>query len=184
MANLVRNLDLELPIFSRWTPVAWSSSDIRKRADSSAEKFVRRVTLKYAGATSLRSALEAADATFQRVAEFADIDVVDYRWGLSQRRPSRSARKFDSWRLESDLVPTEYHLVAEVANVSPLVEPPNALWESVRDKINTFNYDQTIPGPKIHEVHTGAVGFREVENEGEIALRGIILDIDPYLRRD
>jgi len=181
MTEHVHNLDLDLPIFPRYKSVAWSTEDIKACAKSHREKFVRRVTLQYTGATSLKAALNTADETLNRIAEYADIDVVEHRWGLSRRRPSRNAWRYDDWRLQSDFVPQGYQLVAEVANLAPLIDPPEDIRSKLCAKLNAFYYDQSIPGPKIGEIHIGAVGFHQIEKESSAAIQATILDIDPYL---
>jgi hypothetical protein len=178
---LIRNKGLELPVFSRWTPVAWTSDEIRARARTGVDTFVRRTTLRCAGAVSLKGALQIADDIFNRAAEHANIEVVEHIWGLSLRRPSHKARKYEHWRLRNDLVPQGYSLVAQVANLAPLVEPDTNTYHTVCEALNDFHNSSRIPAPKMSELHIGAVGFRQIETGNGLALRGVILDIDPYL---
>lgn len=180
---LGRNKGLELPIFPWWTHVAWTTEQIRARAASGAKKFVRRASLSHAvGATGLIEALEAADRALNSIAEYAGITVVEHTWGLYKGQPPRRVRKYEGWRLASEFVPNGYYLVAEVANVGPLVEVETGSepWLQICKRINTFYEDTSIPGPKMSNIDVNQVGFHQVQTaDGLASLGATILDIDP-----
>jgi hypothetical protein len=175
---------MELPVFPWWTRVAWTKEQIRTRANSDAPNFVRAVMLRHAvGATSLLEALEIADDTMNRIAGYAGVGVVEHTWALYKGQPPRRLRKYDEWRFRNDFVPQGYQLVARVATVPSLIEvgdENNDYRLGVQAKINAFNRDPTIPGPKMPEIHVGQMGFYLAQTPDGLpgSLSATILDID------
>ncbi|HSX42484.1 MAG TPA: hypothetical protein VLF59_00175 [Candidatus Saccharimonadales bacterium] len=142
---------------------------------------MRRITLSL-GATSLKGALKDADEAMNRVADYAGIEVVEHTWGLTKQQPSRRAYKYESWRLnDTTIIPSGYHLVAEVTNMAPLTEPDTPTVHALNKKLYEFYTDPNIPGPKMSNLAAHQVGFRHVEVDGEQTLSGVLLDIDPIL---
>jgi hypothetical protein len=149
MANMIRNYNLELPVFGPETPVAWTSWDIQHAARQERE-FVRRIMFHseppYYG--NLKRGLALGNLILANTADYLQTDIIEYQWGLYDGQCPEKDRNthIDSSSRVIDCVPEGYSLVAQVESVQNK-RPLNSKDLDILN-LNLRNYTAGLPNSR------------------------------------
>lgn len=114
----------------------------------------------------------------ERFTETTGIDVVEHEWALTPRHPSRSARRYDDWRLRNDFVPNGLYLVARVTNIKHPIEQTAEIHRELVSRISKYRHNSSDTWPKLGNLGPHQVVVTAEQTCAPKSFEATLVDID------
>jgi hypothetical protein len=176
--------ELHLPIYEPETDI-YTKRDLHEGRAISGDSFVREVSIRAVGFSSIQDALDATDIELRAVADMTGSRVVDHQWGLYRLPEDHPSNRLPEGQWPSNTIlhpPQGFWLVAEVATVhgARKLRRKSKRYKELDAITSDYEYDRRVGGlPRLTDMN--ASQFLKGRTNGS---RGLTLgDIEPRVQQ-